>query len=481
MNAKTFAAVTGLALVAGVGGSALYDAVRGPQFSSATWSESNGRLVADHPALVTSTDFSAAAEQAVHAVVHVKTSVEQGYTFNPFQDFFFGFGQAPQMQPRIVQGSGSGVIISPDGYIVTNNHVIDKAKEVKVVLNSNKEYSAKVVGVDPTTDLAVLKIEGENLPTLAFANSDEVRLGEWVLAVGNPFNLNSTVTAGIISAKGRSINIIDNQSAIEAFIQTDAAVNPGNSGGALINTRGDLIGINTAISTRTGSYEGYSFAVPANIVRKVVDDLTKYGVVQRAYLGVNIADISSELAKELSISETQGVYISDVTEGGAAADAGIKKGDILIQAGGKAVKKMSELLEVIGSRRPGDKMSVVVLRDGKEKVFNVTLRNRQGNTDVLKKEDVASLQSLGASFEPLSPSDKARFGLRSGVKVTDAGNGKLAEAGVQTGFILVKLNNRLVASADDVAQILGELGPGDGVLLQGYRPNGRAEVFAFAL
>jgi S1-C subfamily serine protease len=226
------------------------------------------------------------------------------------------------MQPRIVQGSGSGVIISPDGYIVTNNHVIDRAKEVKVVLNSNKEYIAKVVGVDPTTDLAILKIEGENLPTLAFANSDEVRLGEWVLAVGNPFNLNSTVTAGIISAKGRSINIIDNQSAIEAFIQTDAVVNPGNSGGALINTRGDLIGINTAISTRTGSYEGYSFAVPANIVRKVVDDLTKYGVVQRAYLGVNIADISPELAKEMSISETQGVYISDVTEGGAAADAG---------------------------------------------------------------------------------------------------------------------------------------------------------------
>jgi serine protease Do len=481
MNAKMFAAVAGTALVAGLGGAAVYDQFRTEPIAFSSWSDGAGRLVANQPALVTSTDFSAAAEQAVHAVVHVKTSVEQGYTFNPFQDFFFGFGQAPQMQPRIVQGSGSGVIISPDGYIVTNNHVIDKAKEVKVVLNSNKEYSAKVVGVDPTTDLAVLKIEGENLPTLAFANSDEVRLGEWVLAVGNPFNLNSTVTAGIISAKGRSINIIDNQSAIEAFIQTDAAVNPGNSGGALINTRGDLIGINTAISTRTGSYEGYSFAVPANIVRKVVDDLTKYGVVQRAYLGVNIADISPELAKELSISESQGVYISDVSEGGAAADAGIKKGDILIQAGGKAVKKMSELLEVIGSRRPGDKMSVVVLRDGKEKVFNVTLRNRQGNTEVLKKEDMASLQSLGARFEPLSPAEKARFGLRSGVKVADAGDGKLAEAGVPAGFILVKLNNKLVNSADDVAKILGELGPGDGVLLQGYRPNGRAEVFAFAL
>ena len=302
------------------------------------------------------------------------------------------------MQPRVVQGSGSGVIISSDGYIVTNNHVIDKAKEVKVSLNNNKEYLAKLVGIDPTTDLAVLKIEAENLPALAFANSDEVRLGEWVLAVGNPFNLNSTVTAGIISARGRNINIIDNQSAIEAFIQTDAAVNPGNSGGALINTRGDLIGINTAISTRTGSYEGYGFAIPANIVRKVVDDLTKHGVVQRAYLGVNIADITPELAKEQGIKETQGVYVSGVTEDGAAAAAGIKKGDIVVQAGERSVKKMSELLEVIGSRRPGDKVSVVVLREGKEKVFNVVLRNRQGTTDVLKKEDLAVSSSLGAEF-----------------------------------------------------------------------------------
>jgi Do/DeqQ family serine protease len=478
---KVLAAFAGIALAAGLGGAAIYDALSSPVASSALWNESNGRLVADHPALISSTDFSAAAETAVHAVVHVKTSVEQGYTFNPFQDFFFGFGNTPQMQPRIVQGSGSGVIISPDGFIVTNNHVIDKAKEVKVSLNNNKEYVANVVGVDPTTDLAVLKIEAENLPTLAFANSDDLRLGEWVLAVGNPFNLNSTVTAGIISAKGRSINIIDNQSAIEAFIQTDAVVNPGNSGGALINTRGDLIGINTAISTRTGSYEGYSFAVPANIVRKVVDDLTKYGVVQRAYLGVNIADITPELAKELSIKESQGVYISDVTDGGAAAEAGIKKGDVLVQAGGKSVKKMSELLEVIGSRRPGDKLSVVVLRDGKEKVFNVTLRNRQGNTEVLKKDDVTTLTTLGATFEPLSPNDKARFGLRTGVKIVNPGDGKLAAAGVPAGFILVKLNNKLVSSAEEVAKILGELGPGDGVLIQGYRPNGRAEVFAFAL
>ena len=481
MNTKTIVALGALALAAGAGGAALYDVFRSMDSPSSSWNESSATLIGNRPALVSSTDFSAAAEMAVNAVVHVKTSVEQGYTFNPFNEFFFGFGEGSQMQPRVVQGSGSGVIISSDGYIVTNNHVIDKAKEVKVSLNNNKEYLAKVVGIDPTTDLAVLKIEAENLPSLAFANSDEVRLGEWVLAVGNPFNLNSTVTAGIISARGRNINIIDNQSAIEAFIQTDAAVNPGNSGGALINTRGDLIGINTAISTRTGSYEGYGFAIPANIVRKVVDDLTKHGVVQRAYLGVNIADITPELAKEQGIKESQGVYVSGVTEDGAAAAAGIKKGDIVVQVGEKSVKKMSELLEVIGSRRPGDKVSVVVLREGKEKVFNVVLRNRQGTTDVLKKEDLAVSSSLGAEFEPLSPNDKARYGLRSGVRITNPGEGKLAQAGVPKGFILVKLNNKLVSSAQDVAAILGELGPGDGVLLQGYRPNGSADVFAFAL
>jgi S1-C subfamily serine protease len=288
------------------------------------------------PGIAGSTDFSAAAESAVNSVVHVKTSVEQGYYFNPFRDFFFGFGeQAPQMTPRIVQGSGSGVILSKEGYIVTNNHVIDKAKEVKVSLNDNREFVAEVVGTDPTTDLAVLKIKADNLQPISFGNSDLLRLGEWVMAVGNPFNLTSTVTAGIISAKGRSINIIDNQSAIEAFIQTDAAVNPGNSGGALINTQGELIGINTAISTRTGSYEGYSFAVPVNIVSKVVDDLTRYGVVQRAYLGVSLSDITSELTKEMSLSVSQGAYITDVVPGGAADKAGLQRGDVVVRAGSK--------------------------------------------------------------------------------------------------------------------------------------------------
>jgi serine protease Do len=434
----------------------------------------------------TSTDFSNAAETAVHSVVHVKTSVEQGYSmtpFNPFHDFFFGFGerQSPEMTPRIVQGSGSGVIISEDGYIVTNNHVVDKAKEVKVSLNDGREFTAEVIGTDPTTDLAVLKIDAKKLPALPFGNSDDVKLGEWVLAVGNPFNLTSTVTAGIISAKGRSINIIDNQSAIEAFIQTDAAVNPGNSGGALINTSGELIGINTAISTRSGSYEGYSFAVPANIARKVVDDMLRFGVVQRAYLGVSIADVTPELAKEMKLDATQGVYLSEVVDNGAAKQAGMEKGDVIVGAGGKTIKRSSELLEVIGSRRPGDKLDVTVLRDGKSKTFNVTLRNREGNTDVVKKEDLEEMQTLGATFEALSQEDRGRYGLRSGVKITDVGNGKLKEAGVPNGFILIKLNNSPVSSQDDVRKILGQLNPGDGVLLQGYRPDGRPDYFAFGL
>jgi len=416
----------------------------------------------------------------------VKTSVEQGYSmtpFNPFHDFFFGFGerQSPEMTPRIVQGSGSGVIISEDGYIVTNNHVVDKAKEVKVSLNDGREFTAEVIGTDPTTDLAVLKIDAKKLPALPFGNSDDVKLGEWVLAVGNPFNLTSTVTAGIISAKGRSINIIDNQSAIEAFIQTDAAVNPGNSGGALINTSGELIGINTAISTRSGSYEGYSFAVPANIARKVVDDMLRFGVVQRAYLGVSIADVTPELAKEMKLDATQGVYLSEVVDNGAAKKAGMEKGDVIVGAGGKTIKRSSELLEVIGSRRPGDKLDVTVLRDGKSKTFNVTLRNREGNTDVIKKEDLEEMQTLGATFEALSQEDRGRYGLRGGVKITNVGNGKLKEAGVPNGFILIKLNNSPVSSQDDVRKILGQLNPGDGVLLQGYRPDGRPDYFAFGL
>ncbi len=293
--------------------------------------------------------FSDAAESAVNSVVHVKTAVEQGYYVSPFRGFGFGRGNTT---PRIVEGAGSGVILSEDGYIVTNNHVVENARSVKVMLNDNRELEATVIGTDPTTDIAVLKIEADNLTPLPFANSDDIRLGQWVLAVGNPFNLTSTVTAGIVSAKGRNINIIDERSAIESFIQTDAAVNPGNSGGALVNINGDLVGINTAISTHTGSFEGYSFAIPSNLAQKVVHDIIEYGQVQRAYLGVNITNVTPELSSQLDLDLNSGVYIAGVTEGSAAESAGLQEGDVITSINNRRVNRTSELLEIVGSKRP---------------------------------------------------------------------------------------------------------------------------------
>ena len=421
-------------------------------------------------------DFSAAAEMSVNSVVHVNVAVERQRS--PWEEFFYG---GRSNVPDVVEGSGSGVIVSQDGYIVTNNHVIDGAKTIKVNLNDNRSFNADLIGTDPASDIALLKIEAEDLMPLNFGNSDNVRLGEWVLAVGNPFNLTSTVTAGIISAKGRNINIINDRTAIESFIQTDAAVNPGNSGGALVNTRGELIGINTAISTHTGSFEGYSFAVPSNIVRKVVDDLRLYGTVQRAFLGVNIANVSADLAKEQGLSTTSGVYVVEVPANGAAAEAGIERGDVIVRIDGEKITKMAELTEQIGRKRPGDKVEVTVYRGKKMYDYTVTLRNKQGTTDLVSKEEMNTDALLGAQFESLSEKEKNHYGLRYGVKVIDPGNGKLAKAGVPEGFIIIKVNNQFVASVEDVNSIVGRLGQGDGVLLQGYHPNGRADYFAFGL
>jgi serine protease Do len=420
-------------------------------------------------------DFSAAAELSVNSVVHVNVAVER--QISPWEEFFYGGSR----QGQVVQGSGSGVIISEEGYIVTNNHVIDGAQSIKVKLNDNRSIKAELVGTDRTTDIALLKIEADNLIPLAFGDSDALRLGEWVLAVGNPFNLTSTVTAGIISAKGRNINIINDRSAIEAFIQTDAAVNPGNSGGALVNTRGELIGINTAISTHTGSFEGYSFAVPANIVRKVVDDLRLYGAVQRAFLGVNIANVSAELADEQDLTVNSGVYVIDAIENGAAAEAGIKRGDVIVQVDANKVNKMAELLEQIGRKRPGDDAKIMVIRDGERRSFEVTLKNKQGTTQLFRKEELNTNRLLGAQFEELSESERRNYGLRSGVKVVDAGNGKLNKAGVPEGFIILKVNNQYVEQVEDLNDIVGKLSQGDGVLIQGSHPNGQADYFAFGL
>jgi Do/DeqQ family serine protease len=420
-------------------------------------------------------DFTRAAEMTVNAVVHVKTSFERRSASNPFELFFGN----PQGRSQIVQGAGSGVILSQDGYIITNNHVIENAENIQVALNDGRELQATIVGSDPTTDIALIKVEEENLPYLDFSNSDDVKVGEWVLAVGNPFNLTSTVTAGIVSAKGRSIGIIPSRTAIESFIQTDAAVNPGNSGGALVNTTGQLIGINTAISTHTGSFEGYSFAVPSNIAKKVVEDLMSYGNVQRAFIGVDIGDVTPSNAEELELDITSGVYIGGLLKNGAAAEAGIEIGDVIIKIDDFEVSRSSQLQEMIGRKRPGDLVNLTVNRKGRIKDFRVELRNMQGTTDIITKEDMNFMVGLGAQLEPLTSADKRKLGLRYGVKVEKVKGGKFEKAGIPEGFIITKMNNRNVSDPEEIEKLTAQLRPGDGVLIQGYLPNGRPDYFAF--
>lgn len=423
------------------------------------------------------TDFVVAAEASVEAVVHVKITAERAQNYyNPFNDLFFGRPSTPQKQE--IQGSGSGVILSSDGFIVTNNHVISGAKEITVVTANNNEYEAVLIGTDPTTDIALLKIDAEDLKTIVVANSDAVRLGQWVLAVGNPFNLTSTVTAGIISAKGRDINIIDEQSAIESFIQTDAAVNPGNSGGALVNTGGELVGINTAISSRSGSFEGYSFAVPANLVMKVVGDLKEFGRVQRAFMGINYNELNASLSEELKLTINSGVYVANVIEGGAADEAGIKKGDVIINVDGKQVRTGADLTEAIGSHRPGEQLNVLVNRNGINQQYSMVLKNRLGTTEMLTKEEEV-MRSYGAKLSELTINEKRKLGLRYGVKVDEVLGGRFQKAGIPKGFIIVKLNNVYVDDIAKFERLIQQFNPGDGALIQGFETNGKANYYAF--
>ena len=423
------------------------------------------------------TDFVVAAEASVEAVVHVKITAERAQNYyNPFNDLFFGRPSTPQKQE--IQGSGSGVILSSDGFIVTNNHVINGAKEITVVTANNNEYEAVLIGTDPTTDIALLKIDAEDLKTIVVANSDAVRLGQWVLAVGNPFNLTSTVTAGIISAKGRDINIIDEQSAIESFIQTDAAVNPGNSGGALVNTGGELVGINTAISSRSGSFEGYSFAVPANLVMKVVGDLKEFGRVQRAFMGINYNELNASLSEELRLTINSGVYVANVIEGGAADEAGIKKGDVIINVDGKQVRTGADLTEAIGSHRPGEQLNVLVNRNGINQQYRMVLKNRLGTTEMLTKEEEI-IRSYGAKLSELTINEKRKLGLRYGVKVDEVLGGRFQKAGIPKGFIIVKLNNVYVDDIAKFERLIQQFNPGDGALIQGFETNGKANYYAF--
>ncbi|PCJ88440.1 MAG: deoxyribonuclease HsdR [Flavobacteriales bacterium] len=435
----------------------------------------------------TLTDFSYAAELSVNAVVHVKTSVNMEYSdyyyFDPFREFFFGEKAQPKKHYQPQRASGSGVIISTDGFIVTNNHVIRDAEKVEVTLNDKKTYKAEVIGTDPTTDIALLKIDGQNLPYIPYGNSDDVRVGEWVLAVGNPFNLTSTVTAGIVSAKGRDINILQNGpegiSAVESFIQTDAAVNPGNSGGALVSTTGNLIGINTAIKSNTGSYTGYSFAIPVNIVKKVVNDLLEYGEVQRAFIGVSIRNIDEELAEEKGFDELNGVYVAGIMKDGAAREAGIETGDIITKVGNVDVDNVPELQEQLSKFRPGDDVLISVKKDGIEKEILLTLKNKFGNTELVKKEHPKSSSTLGAEFASLTSEEIRKLRIKNGIKIKKLNGGKLRSAGIKEGFIITKVDKKPISNFSQLVEALEN--KKGGVLIEGVYPNGMKAYYGFGM
>lgn len=449
-------------------------------------------------------DFTQAAAAVTPAVVYIRTTyaAQQGRNSgrDPIEEMFGDmFGQRSQPQQRQPQrASGSGVIISTDGYIVTNNHVVANASKVEVTTNDHRVLQAKVIGTDPNTDLALIKVSATNLPIVKLGNSDDVRVGEWVLAVGNPFNLNSTVTAGIVSAKGRNIGIIGSQDdeqeqnpfgrsryqqeaapklnkAIESFIQTDAAINPGNSGGALVNTKGELIGINSAIASHTGSYEGYGFAVPVNLAKKVLNDLEKFGSVKRGYIGVNFVELNPDKAQELKISTSNGLYVNDLVEDGGAVAAGLQKGDIIVKVEGNKIYESSDLQERVGRLQPGDKIHLTVLRNGAEKNFTVTLKGEPaaGNrTAAVSKSAEELYNKLGASFQPLTQAQKSKFRLQSGVVVTQVRRGGFFENyEIPEGSIITNMNGLAINSTTDIDKAITNLKNGQ-MVIEGYTADG---------
>ena len=445
-------------------------------------------------------DLTYAAEKSLPSVVHIlstKNSKIQTVEVqsDPFSDFFsdpFGFFGNPNQgqdgkQRRSVrtpkqQGSGSGVIISTDGYIVTNNHVVADADELTVTLNDNKEYSARIIGTDKTTDLALIKIDAKNLPAITIANSEDIKVGEWVLAVGNPFNLTNTVTAGIVSAKGRSLY----QNGVESFIQTDAAINPGNSGGALVNTRGELIGINAMLYSQTGSFSGYGFAIPTSIMNKVVDDLKKYGTVQRAVIGIqgqdvkNYVDAQKEQGKDIDLGTMEGIYVAKIVEESSAEEAGLKVGDVITAIDGKEMNKMADLQEYLAKKRPGDKVSVSYLRDKKKASKTMTLKNEQGNTQVVKKAD---LDVLGGNFRAITDGQKKQLNIGYGLEVLKVNSGKFKDAGITKGFIIQRVNDTPVKTIEDLQNLVKEASTSRNPVLyiQGVYPTGKKAYFAVPL
>ncbi|MBO5849495.1 MAG: trypsin-like peptidase domain-containing protein [Bacteroidales bacterium] len=401
--------------------------------------------------------FVNAAEKTVNTVVHIKTEiVSKG---NSYYDFFGSlleqiYGSQMQIPDNVSVGYGSGVVISPDGYIVTNNHVVEGASKIEVTFNDKHKRTATIIGNDPSTDLALIKVEASDLEYLTFADSDKVRVGEWVLAVGNPFNLTSTVTAGIVSAKARNINILGDGSTIESFIQTDAAINPGNSGGALVDMDGKLIGINAAIASRTGSYEGYSFAIPSNIVKKVIEDFLQYGAIQRAYLGVSIAEITEDFAETKGIEVTSGVYIVDVHENGGAKSAGIKKDDIILSINNISVNSNSQLIGVVGQYRPGDKVNVKINRKGDIIVKEVTLKNLEGTEEMHKDTDSFYNEVLGIRAQSLPSSLRSELGINYGLKIVEVKDGIFKQKGITNDFIILSVNYQKVSSENDLRKAL---------------------------
>lgn len=416
-------------------------------------------------------DFTEAADKSIHAVVHVTSTYNlesDYYSRNPIYELLYGnsYERKPSMS------FGSGVIISEDGYIVTNNHVVDDSDEIQVVLNDKRTFVAKLVGKDPSTDLALLKVDATNLPFVNMGNSDNLKVGEWVLAVGNPFNLTSTVTAGIVSAKARDINILrDQKYPIESYIQTDAAVNQGNSGGALVNMFGELVGINSAILSPSGAYSGYSFAIPINLVKKVVADFIKYGEVQRAVLGVEINDVTSELARKYNLDKIEGIYIANVRENGAAKEAGIKSGDVITEINKVQVNSTAELTEQIGKYRPGELIYVTIKRDNKKKQFEVVLRNTQGNTKIVKTNEFYSV--LGATFEDISPRDKKRWGIDKGIIISDIDKGAFKDVGLKKDYIILSIDGNSVENVSDFNNKLRKAGMGSTIEVEVTYPGSR--------
>ena len=424
-------------------------------------------------------DFTYAAESAVDAVVYVRVkSTETTQEMpNSIFEFFFGMPQqgAPRQRERV--GSGSGVIIREDGYIVTNNHVIDGATEIEVTLNNNEKYSATLVGTDPATDIALLKVDAKGLPFIPFADSDKLRLGEWVIAIGSPYDLRSTITAGIVSAKGRSMPNYSGEFKIESFIQTDAAVNPGNSGGALVDKAGRLVGINTAIISQTGSYTGYSFAVPSNIVKKIVYDLIDFGSVKRAMLGITMQSIDDKIASELKLSSRNGVYIVEVAKNSAADKAGLVKGDVIVEVDSVKITTPSSVQEVVSRFSPGDKAKITIIRDGKKKVVEVVFKGTSQENGTVAED--GSVAFYGSSLKAADKELLEKFGLKNGVQIVELGAGKLKDAGAVEGFIILYVNDQPVKSPQEVVEIVKKAKRS--VFVEGITPSGRVGYFGFGV